>query len=133
MPSRRLTQVLIPVLAPVLALLAGGTAEAKGFIVHEWGTFTTVSAGDGRPLGGLYVDASRLPAFVQGVPFFNYDPASGWAPLSKLRHVTVKMETPVLYFYSPAPLDVEVQVRDFLAAVAIKKGTLLMPIFGIRG
>jgi hypothetical protein len=87
-------------------------AEAKGLIVHEWGTFTTLSASDGRPLGGLYVDASRLPAFVHGIPYFNYDAASGWAPMSKLRNVTVKMETPVLYFYSPTAVDVEVKV-DF--------------------
>jgi hypothetical protein len=56
------------------------------------------------------VDASRLPAFVQGLPYFNYDSAAGWATLSKLRNVTVKMETPVLYFYSPEPVDVEVKV-----------------------
>lgn len=94
------------------ALGAARSADAKGLIVHEWGTFTTLSASDGRPLSGLYVDASRLPAFVHGIPYFNYDAASGWAPISKLRNVTVKMETPVLYFYSPAAVDVEVKV-DF--------------------
>jgi hypothetical protein len=97
----------------LIAACALGAAEgtqAKGLIVHEWGTFTTLSASDGQPLGGLYVDASRLPAFVHGIPYFNYDSAAGWAPLSKLRHVTVKMETPVLYFYSGVPVDVEVKV-----------------------
>jgi hypothetical protein len=107
----------MPIAAPlrnlliaVCALGAARSADAKGLIVHEWGTFTTLSASDGRPLGGLYVDASRLPAFVHGIPYFNYDSAAGWAPLSQLRHVTVKMETPVLYFYSPSAVDVEVKV-----------------------
>ena len=57
------------------------------------------------------MDASRLPAFVSGIPFFNYDPATGWAPRSKLRHVTVKMETPVLYFYSPEAVEVKVEFQ----------------------
>lgn len=98
-------------LALLLPLGMALSADAKGLVVHEWGTFTTLNASDGRSLGGLYVDASRLPAFVHGVPFFNYDSATGWAPLSKLRHVTVKMETPVLYFYAPDSLDVDVKVR----------------------
>lgn len=106
----RMMRAMIPKLVVASWALAG-MAGAKGLVVHEWGTFTTVSASDGRPLGGLYVDASRLPAFVQGIPFFNYDAAAGWAPLSKLRNVTVKMETPVLYFYSPAAVDVDVKVR----------------------
>lgn len=83
-------------------------AHAKGLIVHEWGTFTTLSASDGRPLGGLYVDATPLPAFIHGLPYFNY--ADGWASLDKLRHTTVKMETPVLYFYSDVEIDVDVKV-----------------------
>lgn len=98
------------ILIAACALGAVPGADAKGLIVHEWGTFTTLSASDGRPLGGLYVDASRLPAFVHGIPYFNYDSATGWAPLTKLRNVTVKMETPVIYFYSPEPVDVEVKV-----------------------
>ena len=100
----------------VLACAALGAtsrmADAKGLVVHEWGTFTTVSTSTGQPLGGLYVDATRLPGFVQGLPYFNHDAAAGWAPLTKLRNVTVKMETPVLYFYSPESLDVDVKV-DF--------------------
>ncbi|MEO6096274.1 MAG: hypothetical protein ABIW76_11455 [Fibrobacteria bacterium] len=88
---------------------AAGAADAKGLMVHEWGTFTTLSSSDGRPLGGLYVDATRLPAFVHGLSYFNY--ANGWAALDKLRHVTVKMETPVLYFYSEAEADVDVKVE----------------------
>lgn len=105
----------------MLALFGPGTAmaapaapagAATGLEVHEWGTFTTLNSSAGKPLGGLYVDASRLPDFVHGLPYFNYNPVKGWAGLNQLRNVTVKMETPVLYFYSKKEMAVDVKV-DF--------------------
>ncbi len=88
-------------------------ASARALEVHEWGTFTTLSSSAGYGLSGLFVDATRLPAFVHGLPYFNYDSAAGWASPEKLRHVTVKMETPVLYFYTDreTPVDVKVEFR----------------------
>ncbi|MDQ3000065.1 MAG: hypothetical protein M3Y08_02210 [Fibrobacterota bacterium] len=83
----------------------------SGLEVHEWGTFTTLNASSGAELEGLYVDATRLPAFVHGLPYFNYNAAKGWAPMDRLKNVTVKMETPVLYFYSAKEMDVDVKVR----------------------
>ena len=89
--------------AAMLALFASQTAIAAtvapsaqveaptGLEVHEWGTFTTLNSSAGKPLSGLYVDASRLPDFVHGLPYFNYDPLKGWATLDRLRNVTVKM------------------------------------------
>ncbi|MEO6098412.1 MAG: hypothetical protein ABIW76_23175 [Fibrobacteria bacterium] len=101
-----LALALIAVAGPLQATaLAGNALE-----VHEWGTFTTLNSSAGMPLGGLYVDATRLPAFVNGLPYFNYDAAKGWASLEKLRGVTVKMETPVLYFYSQTEMAVDVKV-----------------------
>jgi hypothetical protein len=98
------------------ALLTAGTATAApappNLQVHEWGTFTTLSSSAGNGLSGLFQDASRLPAFVYGLPYFNYDPVAGWPKADKLRHVTVKMETPVLYFYADRETPVEVKV-DF--------------------
>jgi hypothetical protein len=99
------------ILAPISAILAVGlgTSHPKGLVVHEWGTFTTLSTSWGEPLEGLYVDASRLPDFVHGLPFFNHG-ASGWPDPSRLKGVTVKMETPVLYFHSDAEVDVTAEV-----------------------
>ena len=67
-------------------------------IVHEWGTFTSIAGKDGvalewRPLNG----STDLPGFVHTIQ----EGAKG------LRHpalkadlaATVRMETPVLYFY----------------------------------
>ncbi|MDB5105703.1 MAG: hypothetical protein JWP91_3392 [Fibrobacteres bacterium] len=98
--------------AHVLACPAcGPLPEPSGLEVHEWGTFTTLNSSAGNPLAGLYVDASRLPDFVFGLPYFNYDAEKGWASLDRLRNVTVKMETPVLYFYSRKEMAVDVKVE----------------------
>ena len=85
-------------------------------VVHEWGTFTTLAASDGTLLNGLYLDEEPLPAFVDHTwPWFtvhktprNYGKGLYFQPL----HVNVKMETPVIYFYSPRSLPVSVRV-DF--------------------
>lgn len=78
------------------------------FTVHEWGTFTTVSGSDGSLLSGLEVEEERLPNFVHS--------HNGFAPADKgwsrpVRNVTVKMETPVIYFYSDRERAVHVDVR----------------------
>lgn len=86
-----------------------GPSLAKAPIVHEWGTFTTLASSSGELLSGLYTDATRLPAFVHGLPFFNYG-AQGWPSTKNLKGVTVKMETPVLYFYAEAETPVSVKV-----------------------
>jgi len=75
----------------------------SGFVAHEWGTFTSVAGADGqgvewRPLTG----STDLPSFVEH--FRNVGFKLG------LRG-TVRMETPVLYFYSPRAETVSVNVR----------------------
>src|SRR5438552_14198860 len=93
-------------------LLAGALRAQVSFNAHEWGTFTTVSGSDGSPLSGIYREEEQLPDFVYHFPGFSPDSSvksSGYKPC---RNVTVKMETPVLYFYSPTQLDVRVHV-DF--------------------
>jgi hypothetical protein len=88
------------------------TAAAKDkLVVHEWGTFTSVAGRDGvalewRPLNG----PSDLPKFVHSI-------AEGDGGLRNQRgkgdlRASVRMETPVLYFYSPAEMNVSVKV-DF--------------------
>lgn len=85
------------------------TPRAKNLTVHEWGTFTSVAGQDGRaaewtPLSG----PSDLPCFVT---FLNPNspkiPAGGLLPQMK---ATVRMETPVVYFYTPEETTVRVAV-----------------------
>jgi hypothetical protein len=77
--------------------------------VHEWGTFTSIAGKDGQavewsPLTG----STDLPGFVEHLSTANFKLG--------LRG-TIRMETPVMYFYSPQ--DVTVSVR-----VAFAKGII---------
>lgn len=96
-----------------------GKKDRSGLTVHEWGTFTTVAGSDGRaiewlPLGG----PTDLPCFVEhfrnnpyikllpeeGLPL-NYETARSSLP------GTVRMETPVLYFYAAREMSARVRVE----------------------
>lgn len=78
------------------------------FVAHEWGTFTSVSTADGRaqywnPLGG----ASELPSFV-----YQTSGQCGKGPNFRATLALVRMETPVIYFYSYRDIRASVKV-DF--------------------
>jgi hypothetical protein len=101
------------ILAGVLALasvlvVAAVPGEAR-LVVHEWGTFTSVSAADGvpirwRPLSG----PTDLPKFVHGRPVKGSIEEANFDKLHSM--TTIRMETPVLYFYSDRETDVDVKV-----------------------
>jgi len=88
---------------------ANGAAE-NNLIVHEWGTFTSIAGKDGvtlewRPLNG----SPDLPRFVHT----NQEGDGGLRNASKADlRAAVRMETPVIYFYSNNEIDVSVKV-DF--------------------
>jgi hypothetical protein len=98
--------------------LAGWTADEQRTVpdltVHEWGTFTAIAGKDGRaaewlPLGlPRFPPSTDLPQFVEHINGVNFKLG--------LRG-TIRMETPVLYFYSPR--DVTVSAR-----VAFSKGLI---------
>lgn len=70
---------------------------------HEWGTFTSVAGPDGQAVAWVPFAASpELPGFVERLP-----DDGGKCSLSG----TVRMETPVLYFYSPRETTVSVNVK----------------------
>src|SRR5436305_1473833 len=90
-----------------LGLLCGARVCAGDFVVHEWGTFTSVSASDGHLLTGLELEEAPLPPFVQSI--------AGFSPTNKgwdrpVCGVTIKMETPVIYFYSAEALTARLEV-----------------------
>jgi len=96
-------------------LMAAAPLAAADYTVHEWGTFTSVSGSDGQLLPGLEIEEESLPAFVGS--FAGFSPANkGLAqPVSG---VTIKMETPVLYFYATQPLAVRVDVAFHGGAIS---------------
>ena len=78
-------------------------------VVHEWGTFTSIAGKDGvalewRPLNG----PTDLPKFVHTIQ--QADDGLRHGPKADLR-AAVRMETPVLYFYSANEMDVDVKVN----------------------
>jgi hypothetical protein len=85
--------------------------EEDGFVLHEWGTFTTVSGSDGELLPGLQREEEALPAFVfahEGMENKTGMQSKGWT--RPLHNVLVKMETPVIYFYSEHGFRAHVEV-----------------------
>ncbi len=79
-------------------------------VIHEWGTFTSIAGKDGvalewRPLNG----PTDLPKFVHTIQ--NGGDGLRHGPKADLI-AAVRMETPVLYFYSDNEMDVDVKV-DF--------------------
>ena len=107
-----------------LVLVAGPSRHAPPLIVHEWGTITTRHLPNGTPEGRLnrIAPSEVLPPFVH-----KYEPPPTQhdsdklltkSPLTPGRpDVTMRLETPVLYFYPPSgsgalrPFDVSVSFR----------------------
>jgi len=112
-------------------LLALTLQFAHAFEVHEWGTFTSVAGSDGILLAGLQREEEVLPRFVHshfgfengqsvsreklasvmkthGYPAFTtQSKGMGRRPVAG---VTVKMETPVIYFHSDTAIRAKVNV-----------------------
>src|SRR5438093_629864 len=120
--SRIITTWLLVAVAAAISVIAISTwrnsaspssknvTRSENLVVHEWGTFTSIAGKDGvalewRPLNG----ASDLPKFVYTIQ--NHDEGLRHEPKANLT-AAVRMETPVLYFYSASETDVSVKV-DF--------------------
>jgi hypothetical protein len=91
--------------------LAGWTAEeqhrAPDLTAHEWGTFTAIAGKDGRAVEWLPLGLPRLPPSTDLPQFVEH--INGVNFKLGLRG-TIRMETPVLYFYSPRDLAVSAKV-----------------------
>lgn len=110
----------------LLLLLTNGIIglAQKDYTAHEWGTFTTLHGSDGTRLGGLQKEEEHLPEFV-----YNNYKTGDKAPINIKDNVevdggkgmmyypsyplaiNVKMETPVIYFYSEKEQNVNVNVK----------------------
>src|SRR5438128_87043 len=101
--------VCIAALSVSLGAFAGRDEEE--FVAHEWGTFTSVQGADG-------VQMTWNPFIRTDLPGFVYDRAragvaewrvSDYGAKSTLMTI-VRMETPVIYFYSDKARNVDVHV-----------------------
>jgi len=97
-------------LAGLLTFMSLGARAApapRTVVVHEWGTFTSLQNETGETIGGINTDDEPVPAFVHHIsdflllkttqaPLIN----SPGAPICN-PDVTMRLETPVLYFHLP--------------------------------
>jgi hypothetical protein len=103
MSARLFRLLLCGLLAICLALLGAQPRTVDpDLTAHEWGTFTSVAGRDGHAVEWLPLSGSTdLPGFVEHLRGTDFKIA--------LRG-TVRMETPVLYFYSPHETTLSVKV-----------------------
>ncbi len=95
--------IAVTAIAAVTIAAASELHPDAGLTVHEWGTFTSIAGEDGAGIEWNVLGCkSDLPSFVIDRGFRN----------SKVTlRGTVRMETPVLYFYSPRELTANVKVQ----------------------
>jgi len=104
------TTILVAGMVALQAMAVEAGASST-YTAHEWGTFTSVQGGDGQLIPWHPLTSSQLPGFV-------YDRKKA-ATQSQLSYTQGKdfylalqrLETPVIYFYSDEPCQVDVTVR----------------------
>ncbi|MBK7883720.1 MAG: hypothetical protein IPJ81_07915 [Chitinophagaceae bacterium] len=99
------------VLISLVILKSNSKPAQSDLTVHEWGTFTTLHDSKGNQLSGVYLEEEGLPRFVHSLSP-QYPSVKGGKGFTTPENVTVKMETPVIYFYSPKAINASVKV-DF--------------------
>jgi hypothetical protein len=83
-------------------LIAGEQNTLPSLTVHEWGTFTAIAGKDGQAIEWSPLNGSTdLPQFVEHLSD---------ASFKRGLRGTIRMETPVVYFYSPSDVTVSVKV-----------------------
>jgi hypothetical protein len=107
MPPPAIRSRLLSLIALCLVLISDFGAQSQrinpDLTAHEWGTFTSVAGSDGLAVKWSTLRGSAdLPSFV--------DHLNGAQFKAGLRG-RVRMETPVLYFYSPHETTVSVKVK----------------------
>jgi hypothetical protein len=95
--------LLLGALTAAPAEVRRDSRDPDNLVAHEWGTFTSVAGEQGQQIEWLPLEGQNdLPCFVER---FRY--IQGKLALSG----TVRMETPVIYFYAPQQMTVDVSVR----------------------
>ena len=126
--------LLLAALTAAPAEIRRDTRDPDNLVAHEWGTFTSVAGDRGQQIEWLPLEGQNdLPCFVERFRHFR-----GKFSMT----ATVRMETPVIYFYAPRPATVDVSVRfpsglvtewfpraTVTPAIPVTDGTLKTPGF----
>ena len=96
----------------IMAAVAITASAQEQLRVHEWGTFTAMQDETGNALAGINVDDEPVPGFVHNLASYilvkphALAESHRWIQMqgAPQRHpsVTMRLETPVLYFYPSA-------------------------------
>ncbi len=128
LPSARLIDYYQPMkktlfwLAAALLVISARAGAQEPWQIHEWGTFTSLQDESGQPIGGINTDDEPVPSFVHGVPLAiqpqtEFPQVGGKGFPFCHPDVTMRLETPVIYFHPPAgnvigqTADVKVKFR----------------------
>lgn len=90
-----------------LILAWTGAGAQEKWVVHEWGTFTSLQDESGTAIGGINTDDEPVPPFVHRMSGFALLNTSETPPVmfkgAPACHpdVTMRLETPVIYFHPP--------------------------------
>src|SRR5215218_6613444 len=94
---------VLTLIAMVAAPEVKPNRDPEALVVHEWGTFTSIADETGAAVSWQPLQAANdLPCFVER---FRRYRGKGFI------RGTVRLETPVLYFYAPRETTVDVSVR----------------------
>src|SRR5262245_57452620 len=112
---KRFITILLLMIAAAILVAANNPVkhdDPNAVIVHEWGTFTSIAGRSGEavewtPLGGT----TDLPCFVHRLPNGSANSNIKGPVYAGGLSATVRMETPVLYFYTSRLRTVNVNVR----------------------
>ena len=95
---------------------AAESTSKNVIVVHEWGTFTALQNERGEALPGINIDDEPVPRFVHNLNRFvlarQYAIPRIMMKAVPRRHpyVTLRLETPVIYFYPPKGMDLPVNL-----------------------
>lgn len=93
------------------AVLLAAVVTSPGYVLHEWGTFTSVAGEDGKPLiWKPLAGPSDLPSFVYTTQRLGSGGLRAEFEGKRSMSGNVRMETPVIYFYAQQPMEVSLSV-----------------------
>src|SRR5215467_8864536 len=115
--------LLTVIMSPACGADTAATSSSRpsdNLVIHEWGTFTSLQDEDGNAISGINGDDEPVPEFVHRISNFLILSPRATMPIlyqgAPACHpdVTMRLETPVVYFHPaadaklPATLDLEV-------------------------
>ena len=95
-------------------LISAHAALAADLVVHEWGTFTSFQDEKGSAFTGINAEDEPLPDFCHKIRWSGAVESSGFASKAASRghpDITMRLETPVIYFHPPREMKLPVAVN----------------------